>query len=101
MSDTSAKIRAKGLQHTGITDKHANQMYDNIGAHYKGVVDLKVVRHSVDGDGKRTVELAIEGIELAPSDDVAEHLRRLTRSIHYEPWPGGQRRRPAALRRVR
>jgi hypothetical protein len=84
MSDTTAKIRGKGLEHTGVTEEHANHMYNNIGSHYVGVVDLKVVQHSVDDKGKRTVELVIDTIEVAPNDDTAEHIRRLTRAFHYE-----------------
>jgi hypothetical protein len=84
MSDTNAKIRGKGLEHTGVTEDHANQMYDRVGSHYVGIVDLKVVRRAEDDDGKRVVELVIESIELAPNDDVAESLRRMTRAVHYE-----------------
>jgi hypothetical protein len=84
MSDTTAKIRGKGLEHTGVTEDHAAHMYNNIGGHYVGVVDLKVVRHSVDDQGNRSVELVIDTIEVAPNDDTAEHIRRLTRAFHYE-----------------
>jgi cytoskeletal protein RodZ len=84
MSETTAKIRGKGLEHTGVTEEHAAHMYNNIGGHYVGVVDLKVARHSVDDQGNRSVELVIDTIEVAPNDDTAEHIRRLTRAFHYE-----------------
>lgn len=84
MSDTTAKIRGKGLEHTGVTEEHAEKMYANIGGYYKGIVELKVVRHSVDDDGKRTVELAIDAIEIADGHQMDEHLRQLSRAIHYE-----------------
>lgn len=82
MSDTNAKIRGKGLEHTGVTEDHANQMYDRVGTHYVGWVDLKVVRRSDDDDGKRNVELTIESIELASADIDAEHIRRMMRVVH-------------------
>jgi hypothetical protein len=42
MSDTTAKIRAKGLDATGVTETIASQMYTRKGSHYMAIVEIKV-----------------------------------------------------------
>ena len=92
MSDTSAKINAKGLDGTGITETMASELFHKVGTHLMAVVDLQVVdRKGPNLKGKRGVEFVIGTIEPAPNETVAEHLRELTRSFHYErQLAGGQ-----------
>ena len=84
MSDTTAKIRSKGLDTTGITEDVATEMFARVGSHYMAIVDLQVVdRHGPDVKGKRGVELVIDTIEPALDDQLAEHLRELNRTLYY------------------
>lgn len=63
MTDTTAKIRAKGLDATGVTKTLARTMHANVGGHYLAIVDLRVVRQLNDDDGSHGVELVIDQIE--------------------------------------
>lgn len=83
MTDTTAKIRGKGLDATGITEEIASDLFNRVGTHLMAIVDLQVVdRHGPDVKGKRGVELIIDGIEPATDDTLAEHLRELTRTVY-------------------
>lgn len=92
MSDTTAKINAKGLDGTGFTEALAGDLFNKVGTHLMAVVDLQVVdRKGPNLKGKRGIELVIGEIEVAPNETVAEHLRELNRSFYYErQLAGGQ-----------
>lgn len=92
MSDTTAKINAKGLDGTGFTEELAGDLFNKVGTHLMAVVDLQVVdRKGPNLKGKRGIELVIGEIEIAPNETVAEHLRELNRSFYYErQLAGGQ-----------
>lgn len=85
MSDTYAKIQSKGLDATGVTEAVATELFNKVGSHMMAVVDLQVVdKAGPNLKGKRSVVLVIDSIEPAPNEQVAEHLRELTRSFYYE-----------------
>ena len=80
MSDTHAKIAAKGLAFTGFTEELASELFHKVGTHLMAIVDLQVVdRSGPNVKDKRQVHLIIDGIEPATDDDMAEHLRELSR----------------------
>lgn len=78
-SDYSAKIRAKGLDATGVTEQLAAEMYRNKGRHYMAIVELRVDETHEKADGARKVDLILTQVEPATSTDLEEHLRELTR----------------------
>lgn len=84
MTDTTAKIRSKGCEGTGITEEIATDLFQSVGTHMMAIVDLQVVDKSGPNiKGKRTVEIVIDGIEPATDDNLAEHLRELTRTCYF------------------
>lgn len=78
-SDYTAKIRAKGLDTTGVTEQLASEMYRNRGRHYIAIVELKVDETHEKADGTRKVDLILTQVEPATTTDLEEHLRELTR----------------------
>lgn len=83
MTDTTAKIRAKGLDATGVTEDIATDMYTHKGRHYMAIVELKVEERHEKADGTKKVDLVLTQVEPAMDDDLAEHLRELTRTLYY------------------
>jgi hypothetical protein len=83
MTDTTAKIRAKGLDSTGVTEEIASQMYATKGRHYMAIVEVRVEERHEKADGTRKVDLILTQVEPATSEDLAEHLRELTRTLYY------------------
>lgn len=83
MTDTTAKIRAKGLDATGVTEEIADEMYAHKGKHYMAIVELNVDETHDRADGKRKVDLVFTQVEPALDDRLDEHLRELTRTLHY------------------
>ena len=78
-SDYTAKIRAKGLDATGVTEQLAGEMYRNKGRHYLGIVEMKVDETHEKADGTRKVDLILTQVEPATDSALEEHLRELTR----------------------
>lgn len=82
MTDTTAKIRAKGLDSTGVTEEIASTLYANKGKRIMAIVELHAVERHEKADGSRRVDLVVEQVEPATEDNVAEHLRELTRTMY-------------------
>lgn len=78
-ADYTAKIRAKGLDATGVTEQLAAEMYRNKGRHYLAIVEVKVDETHEKADGTRKVDLVLTQVEPATNPDLEEHLRELTR----------------------
>ncbi|HEY0889349.1 MAG TPA: hypothetical protein VGE38_07050 [Nocardioides sp.] len=84
MTDTTAKIRAKGLDGTGFTEDLAARLFNNVGANLKAIIELQVVdKHGPNLDGKRGIELVITQLEVADNIDLEDHLRELTQTLYY------------------
>lgn len=83
MTDTTAKIRAKGLESTGVTEEIASEMYAHKGRHYMAIVEFKVEERHEKADGAKKVDLVLTQVEPATDEDLAEHLRELTRTLYY------------------
>lgn len=81
-SDYTAKIRAKGLDATGVTEQLAAEMYRNKGRHYMAIIEVKVDETHEKADGNRKVDLILTQVEPAMDDTLAEHLRELTRTTY-------------------
>lgn len=82
-ADYTARIRAKGLDTTGVTEQLATEMYRNKGRHYMAIVEVKVDETHEKADGTRKVDLILTQVEPATAPDLAEHLRELTRTLHF------------------
>lgn len=82
MTDYTAKIRAKGLDATGVTEELAQQMYNTLGKSTLAIVELKHSRQIHDADGDRAVELVLTLVEPSTNPDLDAHLRELTRTMH-------------------
>lgn len=82
----TAKIRAKGLASTGVTEEVARRLYGRRGSHVMLIVEAKVAETHDRADGAHRVDLTVEQVEPANDPKVDEHLRELTRALH------GQRR---------
>lgn len=78
-SDYTAKIRAKGLDATGVTEQLAAEMYRNKGRHYMVIAEVKVDETHEKADGNRKVDLVLTLVEPATDSALEEHLRELTR----------------------
>ncbi|HEY1117705.1 MAG TPA: hypothetical protein VGE43_08370 [Acidimicrobiales bacterium] len=83
MTDTTAKIRAKGCDATGLTEDIASDMYRNKGRRYMAIVELKVEETHEKADGNRKVDLVMTMVEPAEDSNLDEHLRELTRTLHF------------------
>lgn len=83
MPDTTAKIRSKGLDSTGVTEEIAAQMYNSLGRYTMAIVELKHEDHGKNAEGKRRVELIITQVEPATETTMEDHLRELTRTLEY------------------
>jgi hypothetical protein len=82
MTDCTAKIRAKGLDSTGVTEDIASTLYANKGKRVMAIVELHAVERHEKADGTRRVDLVLEQVEPATDDTLAEHLRELTRTLY-------------------
>lgn len=84
MTDTTAKIAAKGCNNTGITEALAEQLHAQLGKKLVAVVELVSENRTESRDGKEKVGLSILTIEPAPNADTEDHLRELARAFHFE-----------------
>lgn len=86
MTDTTAKIRAKGLDSTGVTEELARRMHANIGGHYLAIIDLRVARQLNDDDGGHGVELVIDQIEPVVDGKldgaIVDHVRDIQAALY-------------------
>jgi hypothetical protein len=82
VTDTTAKIRAKGLDSTGVTEDIASTLYANKGKRVMAIVELHAVERHEKADGTRRVDLVLEQVEPAVDDTLSEHLRELTRTLY-------------------
>lgn len=80
--DTIAKIRAKGLDSTGVTEEIAAHMYRSKGASYLAIVEVKVAELHEKSDGQRRVDLTLEMVEPVLDGTLEDHLRELTRVLY-------------------
>lgn len=84
MTDDTAKIKGKGLDGTGFTEALAASLFNRVGHHMLAIVELQVVdKHGPNLKGQRGIELVITQIEPAEDSNLEDHLRELTRTLHY------------------
>jgi hypothetical protein len=81
--DTTAKIRAKGLDATGVTEELARQMHAHKGKHYMAIVELKVEEVHEKADGTAKVDLVLTQVEPATDTRLEDHLRELQRTVYF------------------
>lgn len=83
MTDTTAKIRSKGLDGTGFTEDLAASLFTRVGHHLKAIIELQVVdKHGPNLDGKRGIELVITHIEVADDPTLDEHLGDISQALY-------------------
>lgn len=83
MTDT-AKIRAKGLDATGVTEEIARRIADAEAGTLMCVVEIDYAEVHKPKGGDRRVDFVIRTVEPAPNQATEDHLRELTRSFYYE-----------------
>lgn len=77
-----AKINAKGLDTTGVTEDHARRMAATLGSHHLFVVEARAATVLTDEEGNQQVALVLTQVEPVPDaqeDTVREFLRALYR----------------------
>lgn len=84
MSTTTATIKAKGCNATGITEELAKRCHDRLGRKVLAVVELQADSRTENSAGDESVTLRILTVEPAPNAQTEDHLRELARSFHYE-----------------
>jgi hypothetical protein len=83
MTDTTAKIRSKGLEGTGFTEDLAASLFTRVGHSLKAIIELQVVdKHGPNLKGQRGIELVITQIEVASDSILEEHLREITYALY-------------------
>jgi hypothetical protein len=89
-SDYTAKIRAKGLDGTGLTETHAAELFNRVGHTFTAIVELQVTdKHGPNLKGQRGIELVITTLEPALDNDptienrIEDHLREIARTLYY------------------
>lgn len=82
MTEYTARIRAKGLDTTGVTEEIARGMYTNLGTYTMGIVEVRAEKRSDDSDGSHGVELVITQFEPSTDKRLNDHLRDLTQALH-------------------
>lgn len=90
MPDTTARIRAKGLDSTGVTEDIANQLFTKKGSHHMAIVEYRVEETHEKADGTRKVDLILTQVEPAVSDDMDDHLREIVRTCYFNRGTGDQ-----------
>lgn len=86
MPETTAKIRAKGCEKTGLDEDLALKLHGKPGTYLMAIVELKVqMPHGPDAEGKRAVDLVITGLEpVTDADGLDEHVRLLQRRLYHD-----------------
>lgn len=84
---TTAKIAGLNCKDTGVTPKHAKDMWSKLGSSHMGIVEFIVDEHTESTDDTKGVKLVINQVELADDGNRAEHLRELQRAIYMARQP--------------
>lgn len=80
-NEYTAKVRAKGLDNTGVTEDIAKAMFNTLGHTTLAIVEFEHKR-KIDDDTGRQVELVMKMVEPSTSPTLDAHLRELTRTMH-------------------
>lgn len=83
MTDTTAKIKAKGCSATGITEELAIKLHDQLDKKLIAIVELKSSSRTEKADGKQIVDLEILTVEPATDTLAEDHLREFARALYY------------------
>lgn len=79
-----AKVRAKGLEATGVTEELASQMFATMGQTTLAIVELAHVEQHNKSNGDRRIDLTIELLEPSRSEKMDDHLRELMRAMYAD-----------------
>lgn len=83
--DTTARIRAKGLESTGVTEELANSLWAAPGRTLLAVVELQAVEpHGPTLDGKRRIDLVLNLVEPVTDDSLEPRVRDLMRALYRD-----------------
>lgn len=86
MTDTTARIKAKGLDSTGVTEQVARSYFDRLGSHHLAIVEYSVDSRSVDADGHQQVQLVLTAVEPVVDGDLDgqldDHVRTIQKALY-------------------
>lgn len=82
MTDYTARIRAKGLDSTGVTEALAKQFYSSLGAHGLAIVEYRVEARRENADAGHSVDLILTQVEPSTVAFLDDHLRELMRALY-------------------
>lgn len=80
MSDTTAKIAAKGCASTGITEELAEKFYNQLGKKMIAIVEISSHSRQLNEDGKQSVNLQLLTVEPATTPEAEDYLRSVQRA---------------------
>lgn len=86
MTDTTAQIKGKGLDSTGVTEEVARSYFDHLGSHHIAIVEYRVDSRSVDADGKQKVQLSLTQVEPVIDGDLNGRVVDVVRNIQRALW---------------
>lgn len=76
-----AKINAKGLDTTGVTEDHARDMAKRLGSHHLLIADAEAAKVIIDAEGNQQVILILSMVEPVPAEH-EETVREFMRSLY-------------------
>lgn len=83
MTDYTAQIKSKGLDATGVTEDVVRGLYSKLGSHVMLICEARIDARSDGTDGSHKVQLSLTQVEPATDSNLDDHLRELTRTLHY------------------
>lgn len=83
MPDTTARIRAKGLDTTGVSEAMATEMFaKGAGKYHMAIVEWRTEEpHGPTTEGKKRIDLVLTQVEPARDDRSANALREMARAL--------------------
>lgn len=79
--DYAARIKAKGLDNTGVTEAHAKHMAKRLNGHTLLLVEVVHDTLVTHADGRNVVQLAVTSVEPVPAEQ-EDAVRRLMQALY-------------------
>lgn len=82
---TTANIAGHSCKNdSALTDRHAQDLHDNLGRSILAIVELTSSSRTEDANGNQKVKLELTNLEIVPTGLAEDHVRELQRLFHYE-----------------
>lgn len=78
-----ARLKAKGMDTTGVTEDHARQMAAQLGAHTMLIVEVTHDSVTTDAEGNQQVTLRATGVEPVPAE-LEDKVREFQRALYRQ-----------------